>query len=413
MMEIRPILSTLLRNKTGPILVAIQVAVSLAILANAMHIVQSRQEAVARPSGIANEQSVFQLIVRNMTGNEHNAQIETQKRQTAQMRAVPGVQSVSMTTMVPLSRSGSTRTVASGRSLDSTNVDAAYYGSPDSLVKTWELKLVEGRDFLPDEIPEFDQRVSQQRSKAVIVTRALAEKLWPGASSFVGKSLYYGTTENSDEARVVGVLERLQTQRAELAPSHEYSVISPARASRSASFGFFTVRTEPGQRDRVMKEAELAIRKGSPWPTLIKMSTVEEHRKARYRADVALSWMLITVSVLLLMITASAIVGLASLWVQQRSKQIGVRRALGARRIDILRYFLTENVMITSCGVVAGILLAIGLNQMLVSQLEMAKLPVGYMAAGAFAFLGLGVIAVFGPAWRAATISPAMATRSA
>ena len=85
-------------------------------------------------------------------------------------------------------------------------------------------------------------------------------------------------------------------------------------------------------------------------PTIVRVRTMLDHRANRYRADKALSWMLVTVSVLLLLITASGIVGMASLWVTQRRKQIGVRRALGARRVDILRYFLTENVMITSVG---------------------------------------------------------------
>ena len=84
---------------------------------------------------------------------------------------------------------------------------------------------------------------------------------------------------------------------------------------------------------------------------------------------------------------------MASLWVTQRRKQIGVRRALGARRVDILRYFLTENFMITSVGVVGGVLLAIGLNQLLVSKLEMAKLPLDYLLTGAGVFWVLG-------AWR-------------
>jgi putative ABC transport system permease protein len=122
--------------------------------------------------------------------------------------------------------------------------------------------------------------------------------------------------------------------------------------------------------------------------------------------------MLVTVSVLLLLITASGIVGISSLWVTQRRKQIGVRRALGARRIDILRYFLTENLMITSVGVVSGVLLAIGLNQLLVSKLEMVKLPLNYLLIGSTVFWVLGALAVYGPAWRAASISPATATRS-
>ena len=143
------------------------------------------------------------------------------------------------------------------------------------------------------------------------------------------------------------------------------------------------------------------------------MKALSELRKLRYRADMALAWMLVTVSVLLLLITASGIVGMASLWVTQRRKQIGVRRALGARRIDILRYFITENVMITSAGIGAGVLLALGLNQLIVSKLEMARLPASYLLIGAGVFWALGVIAVYGPAWRAASISPATATRTA
>lgn len=412
-MEIRPILSTLLRNKTGPLLVAIQVAVSLGILANALHIVQVRQAVVARPSGIAHEQSVFQIVVRNMASNEHNVQMATQKEQAAIVRAVPGVQSVATTSMIPLSRNGRTTTVATGRTRDAATQDAAYYVSGDSLVKTWELNLVEGRDILPAEIPEVDYRVSRELSKAVMVTRALAEKLWPGQSTYVGKPLFFGIGDSADEMQVVGVVDRLQTAGAELAPGSEYSIITPARVSRSASFTFLTVRTEPGQRDRIMKEAERAIRDGASWRTLIRMSTMEEHRKERYRADVALVWMLITVTGLLLMVTASGIVGMSSLWVQQRRKQIGVRRALGARRIDILRYFLTENIMITACGVVVGALLAVGLNQLLVIELEMARLPLGYLLGGASALILLGLVAAYGPAWRAAGISPALATRSA
>jgi putative ABC transport system permease protein len=175
----------------------------------------------------------------------------------------------------------------------------------------------------------------------------------------------------------------------------------------------YTVRTDPGQRDRVMKEAETAMAKSSAVPVVISVKNTLDDRKERYRADMALSWMLVTVSVLLLVITASGIVGMASLWVTQRRKQIGVRRALGARRIDILRYFITENFLITSMGVAGGVLAALGLNQLLVAHLEMARLPLPYLLGGTAVFWALGVIAVYGPAWRAATISPALATRSA
>ena len=412
-MEIRPIISSLMRNKTGPLLVAIQIAISLAILANALHIVNVRQAVAARPSGLQDESSLFSLQVRNLHEVSHNLELATQKRQTAIVRAVPGVVSVARVNMIPLSRNGSTTTVAAGRNLDALTGDSGYYVSPDSLVSTWGLKLIEGRDFVASDITEVDSTVDDDSPKTVLVTKALAARLWPDASSYVGKPVYFGRGDGATEARVVGVVERLQTQRAELAPSAEQNIISPVRSSVGTSYSVFAIRAEPGQRDRVMQEAEEALRKQSGFPVLIRMKSMDEVRGERYRADIALAWMLITVSVLLLLITASGIVGMASLWVQQRRKQIGVRRALGARRVDILRYFLTENVMITPCGVSAGLLGAIGLNQLLVAKLEMAKLPLPYLGAGAALFFALGVIAVYGPAWRAASISPAMATRSA
>lgn len=412
-MEFRPILSTLLRNKTGPLLVAVQVALSLGILANALHIVNVRQAVAARSSGIANEHVVFNLTVRNLLTSDHNEQIATQKSQAALLRTLPGVASVARVSMIPMSNNGSTTSVAAGRGPDSSSTDAAYYATADSLVNTWGLKLVEGREALPSEILELNTLTSSAQPSTVIVTQALAKKLWPGQSSFVGKSLYFGRGDGAETSRVIGVVETLQSQSAQVSASGEQSIIVAGRATGLISQSTFSIRTEPGQRDRVMKEAEETLRKAASWPVLIKTKTMDDVRTERYRADMALSWMLITVSILLLLITASGIVGMASLWVQQRRKQIGVRRALGARRVDILRYFLTENIMITTCGVAAGLLLAIGLNQLLVTKLEMARLPLEYMLGGAAVFFVLGIVAVYGPAWRAASISPAMATRSA
>jgi putative ABC transport system permease protein len=411
-MEIRPILSALLRNKTGPVLVAVQVALSLAILANALHIVQVRQAVSARTSGLAAEQDIFALQIRPLQRGGHEEQLAGQARQTALLRAVPGVLSVAGASQMPLSRSGNYTSISVDRKQLIPTTDASVYRSADSLIKTWGLQLVEGRDFLPGEIPIIDQNTSDASPKVVIITRKLGQKLWPGSASVIGKTMYFGTGETAREAQVVGVIEQLQTPGAQITESGEQSVLLPIRATGGKTDNY-TLRAEPGQLDRVIKEAEAAVRADSAMPVIVRIKTMKEFRTTRYRADNALAWMLVTVSVLLLLITSSGIVGMASLWVTQRRKQIGVRRALGARRVDILRYFITENIMITSIGVAAGVLLALALNQLLVSSLEMARLPAGYLIAGAGVFWALGVAAVYGPAWRAASISPATATRSA
>ena len=160
-----------------------------------------------------------------------------------------------------------------------------------------------------------------------------------------------------------------------------------------------------------MKEAETALRDPAS-PRVILARHSENDRNNRYRNERALAWMLIGVSGLLLLVTASGIVGMTMLRIAQRRKQIGVRRALGARRVDIVRYFVVENLLVSTAGIVAGLVIAVALNQLLVGVLELPKLPATYLALGALALWALGVVAVMGPAWRAASIPPAEATRS-
>ncbi|HEY0585118.1 MAG TPA: FtsX-like permease family protein [Pseudoduganella sp.] len=411
-MEIKPIFSALMRSKTGPILVAVQVALSLAILANALHIVSVRQEVAARPTGIANEEDVFSMRIKPLAPGGHEEQIANQKAQAAALRAVPGIVSVADTNQITLSNSGNYNSVAASREQERSNASPSMYVTPDSLVKTWGLKIIDGRDFTPQDVLEIDQKTSKAFPTVALITKATGLKVWPDAPSYVGKKMYYGTGADAREVAVVGVIETLQTPSAAMGAEGEMSTMVPARVSGS-SRSLYTLRAEPGQRDRAMKDAEEAIRKLHHGQVVVRSTTQSEERAKRYRADNALCWMLLTVSVLLMMVTASGIVGMASLWVTQRRKQIGVRRALGARKIDILRYFVTENLMITTTGIVGGLMGALALNQLLVSRLELARLPVEYMVAGAAASWALGIAAVYGPAWRAASISPALATRSA
>ncbi|MDY7536718.1 ABC transporter permease [Undibacterium sp. RTI2.1] len=411
-MEIRPILSALLRNKTAPLLVAIQVAISLAILTNAMYIVQLRQEASVRSSGINDEASVFHITssrLQRKSMDDFKAVLQSEKQI---LRAIPGVVSVAQTSQVPMSRSGSRSSISVDRlqTLPSTTVD--NYNTSDSLVKTLGLKLIAGRDFNPDDVLEYDPREqSDLRPRVVIVTKAVAKELYPNEANVIGKSMFWGTGNDSDESKIIGVVESLQTTEAESTGRFEDSVIAPLTTVRSSNTYF--VRVEAGQRDRVMKEAESALTKAAGEPMIVRMDTIDNERFKRYRSDKALAWMLITVSALLMLVTASGIVGMSTLWVAQRRKQIGVRRALGARKVDILRYFITENILITTGGIVLGTMLAVGLNQLLVSQFELSKLPFQYLFFAPCVFWILGVAAVYVPALRGASISPATATRGA
>lgn len=136
--------------------------------------------------------------------------------------------------------------------------------------------------------------------------------------------------------------------------------------------------------------------------------------RSGYFADMtSMIWILVLICAVMLGVTAFGIVGLSSFWVTQRRSQIGIRRTLGARRRDILRYFQTENFLLVTAGIVCGMILAYGVNLFLMSQFELSHMPWSYLPAGAIALWLLGQLAVLGPALRASHVPPVVATRSA
>ena len=403
-MEIRPILSALLRSKTGAFLIAAQVALTLAILGNAIYIVQDRLAIAARPTG-ADEANTFYIRLYGFReGVDVPAMLDAD---LAMVRAMPGVKAVATANMAPLTQSGwnlSVQPNSSDDDVESTNT--AFYFSSENLVEALGLQLTEGRYFTPDEVQVVEPSIANVEPKLTILTRSLAKHLFPDAKSYVGQVVYLGESR----MEVVGIVEKMQSPWAQLGDAAERSIIVPMRQLEpNASY---IVRTEPGQLDRLMREVEDKLVAARDDRVHLRTQSLLEARANRYRADRSLAWMLITIMGLLLLVTASGIIGMASLWVNQRRKQIGVRRAIGARRGDILRYFLIENLMVTSFGIAVGLGLAIALNQWLVSALEVPRLPLHYLPGGVVALWALGLLAALGPAWRAARIPPAEATRS-
>ncbi|MGH8403426.1 MAG: ABC transporter permease, partial [Gammaproteobacteria bacterium] len=140
--------------------------------------------------------------------------------------------------------------------------------------------------------------------------------------------------------------------------------------------------------------------------------TFEQLRASYFQGDRTMIGLLIASALGLLFVTALGIAGLVNFWVQQRTRSIGIRRVIGATRADILRYFQTENFLIVSFGVLLGVLLAIGLNLLLMTHYELPRLPLYYLPVGAIVLWLLGQLAVLAPALRAAAVPPVEATRS-
>jgi putative ABC transport system permease protein len=407
-MEIGPILSALLRSKTGAVLVAAQIALTLAIVCNALFVVAERLETARRPSGV-DEANTFHI--QYVAASDITDRPAMMQRDLETLRAIPGVVAAAAVNSVPMSGSGSGFGVTLDPSNPSKGIGAAGYWSGDSYVAALGLELVEGRDFEPSEIRDNAGGVPALEADTVILSRHLARKLFPDEAAVVGKTAFLGDGPTAKRLRIVGVVEHLISSGAAADEAAYDSFILPVRHFTPTAH--YAIRTEPGQRARVMADAEKALSALRADRVMVDNETVDQLRDQRYRTERSGANMLIAVTIGLLLVTASGIVGVASLTVAQRRKQIGVRRALGARRRDILRYFLVENAFITVAGLTVGLALAIGMNQYLVAKIELPRLPLGYLAAGVVAVWSLGLAAVLGPAWRAASVPPAVATRSA
>ena len=410
-MDIRPILSTLMRHKTAAALIVVEIALTCAIICNALFMISDRLSQVREVSGIAEEE----LVRVQISGIGSDAdQVARTRTDLASLRAIPGVKDATVLNQVPFVNSSWNSGVRLQQEQQQSTLTATTYMAEDQFIETLGLTLVAGRDFDADEYREasdlLERTTEDGNIPATIITRSLADKLFPGEDA-IGKTFY---SWGDAPIRVVGVVEHLVRPGGMGGPAErEYAMVFPLRPHYNLG-GNYVIRTDPDRRTEVLAAAK-AVLQANGADRIIQeenSKTFEQLRREYYQAPRAMAWLLGIVCVALLLVTALGIIGLASFWVQQRTKQIGVRRALGATRGQILRYFQTENFLLASIGIALGMLLAFAINQLLMGRYEMARLPLYYLPAGAVLLWTLGQLAVYAPARRAASVPPAVATRS-
>ncbi|MBN6150414.1 FtsX-like permease family protein [Xanthomonas sp. AmX2] len=409
-MEIGPILSTLGRHRTAASLIVLEIALACAIVCNALFLIGNRIETLHQPSGIAESE----LLSIRLSGIGEQANPEAHTREDlAALRGVPGVRSATIVNQVPFLGSSSNSGLSLSADQEEPTLDAARYIGGEDMLRTFGLRLGAGRDFAADEYIDLadarDDKAMRGRRVATIVSRATAEKMFPGQNP-LGKTVYMGEMPLS----IVGVVDQLARPDPDVNGANQaaYAFLLPWRLPYTR--GRYLVRVaDPARRGEVLAACVAALMKVDSSRLVTRQQTYSEIRDRYFQGDRAMVWLLGAVSVALLVVTALGIVGLASFWVQQRTRQIGIRRALGATRRQILRYFQTENFLLASAGIVLGMLLAYAINLWLMSRYELPRLPLSYLPVGAAALWLLGQVAVLAPALRAAAVPPAVATRSA
>ncbi|MFT4939656.1 MAG: putative ABC transport system permease protein [Paraglaciecola sp.] len=403
-LEFGPIFRSLTRNKFSSMLVVLQMAIAMAIMTNGIFIAAERYQLVQRHSGM-DEDNSFYVTSSGFTDN-FNPRISIEE-DLALIRNMPGVIDAVQTNSLPLSDSGRWFNLQKDPGIEEPKVPTASYKFDQHGIQTFDLELLAGENFAAQDVLWQDPSDNSWPAK-IMLSKATAQALFGEQDwiSAIGKTIY---VDISNPLIVSALVDHIQAPWIEW-EFVNHTMISPARVTHGSAR--YVVRTESGRRDELMKEIESALANSNKQRMVRKMRSVESSKLEIYAADIATVSILLIVVVVLTCVAAMGIAGLASFNINKRKRQIGIRRALGASRGDILRYFLLENFLLSSAGVLLGIVLAVSLNMFLVNFYGLTPLSWFYIPVALLMLLLIGQLAVFLPACKAANISPALAVRA-
>lgn len=399
-MEFGPIVRALSRNRVRVLLIVLQIGITLAVIVNAVTMITASRVKMQRSSGFDDDNLLW---VHSKpfaeTYNERSFRVTTTEADLRALQGIPGLRAVANTNFLPWQGGGSSGEVkvAGG---DGTMYRTQEYFTSANITETLGVRIVSGRNLRESDV-DNDPKSTHN---TVIISRALEKLAFKGKSA-VGQQFLEG---NNTVDTVVGVFDPFYNPYGW--PIHEYTYFAAGLVARTGAP--YLLRVEPGKMNQVMPEIEkrlLAVNDGRN----VEFKTVSEIKDQYFSEARIVIGAMAAVIILLVIVTGLGIVGVTSFSVTERRKQIGTRRALGATKPAILRYFLLENWIITNSGLLLGIALAYALNFLLVTKASGDKLDWRFVAAGVVLLWAQGLVATLAPATRAAAVSPVIATRGA
>ena len=385
-------------------------AVACAILCNVLFLTWRQLAPMLASSGVDSDN----LILVDQLSPAHDQWSAEQVRSGAEaMREVPGVRSVSAAIGLPL-MVGNMLNIAALQAPDGAKVNVTVYAGHD-LAQTLGVHLTKGRNFLPDEYRVWGSDQGKGTIMPIIITESLARRLFGDASALGGVLRDPG--DKTGGYQVVGIVDHLLTAYARGATpaTVDNTILEPERVDKTPYLSY-AVRVDPrmhaetlrGVRRAIMREFGPLLAVGSKG----RARFYDTIKSGFFSSSRAALWLLASVALVVLAVTVIGIMGLTGFWIQRRARSIGIRRALGARRRDILQYFQAENALVVVIGITIGMLLAYFGNALLMRYYELPRLPLWDLPVGAVVMLILGQLAVLPPALRAAGVPPIVATRN-
>jgi putative ABC transport system permease protein len=396
-------LRTFLHHKAIVVLVVLQVAVSYAVTTNSIYLMQGHWVRSHLTTGLDDDS----LVIAQVTGVDGSDMSDAEALEDmAAIRAVDGVDAVSEVNMMPASKNAFTISLyASQNDSDPVVRRVPMYLGNNHYMETLGIRLIRGRSFVDTEYVKYDPFRNGPYPFVAVITSALATRIWPGADA-LGKTLYVG--QKKFPVRVVGIAGHLMSSDFSRSGDSDITILMP---TSTLSGGVYVAHISKSSVGAVSDSIRDALYKADPNRMVqfsMPYSTMVEQF---FRHDRFVVYMLLAVVLVLVVLATAGVAALSMLWIRQRTRSIGIRRALGATVSDIVQYFFAENVIVVTGGLVLGVGLSIALNDFLINHFEVQRLPIPNYVFSSILFLAIGQIAALYPVVSGSNMQPAMAIR--
>lgn len=383
-------------------LVVAQVALSLVVLICGGLFIKSFRKAQTMDPGFDNSKGLFLSLSPSLVGYEEEQSRSFYKQVLERVSHVPGVEAASFIRTLPLGDSSNSngpilkegetlQRGSAGRNIMNTVVSRGYFNA-------MQIPLIEGRD--------FDERDTTKTKRVIVINQRMAEMLWPSESA-IGKQIFIGS-DSRDGLEVVGVVKTGKYRAlAEDPKPFYYSSMDQRRPTTMALVIRPTV--DPVSLVGAIRSELQAIDRRVP---VFAVKTMDQHKTyALWAPNMAASFSL-AFGVLAILLSAVGLYSVMAYVVSQRTREVGIRMALGANRADVMKMITRQGMRLAAVGVGIGLLLALAVAQVLSSLLiGISGYDVTTFVLVPALLAVVALVACYLPARRATKVDPLVALR--
>ena len=402
-MNIKALIKALLLRKFNTFLLILQLAITLGLIVNSTILSLDTANKLALETGLELD-NTLSIEFRKTSGDYRDIDFtrSIMQQDLAELAKIPGVESITATNQLPLGDGGTNGNVYD---LDEPNSDrrdrglgyVPYFIAKEGVSDALSLEIIEGRM-----LTNADSPTEENGQVGVLITESLSKALHKDQSS-IGQELNAGI--------VVGVVKDVLI-RPSNTMDNQYAIFINSIEQRANWGDVYILKVEPGMLESVKKQVSDVMLGVEPQRDIYKVASLAERFEDYYANNKGLSKLFIMLTLLMLLVTAISSFAYARFHMSQQTKFIGIRRALGAKKRDVILYVLAENWLLTGLGVLFGIALMIGLNIMLSQYVSLTKPTVLLTLMGVTLVYLAGTIATWWPAYQTSKIAPVIATRS-